>query len=68
MRPKVGDRVKMVGIMPNDPYPIPVGWTGTVTGVTPPEWELQQYEVKWDGPRNLCLLPDDPFVIIDGDQ
>lgn len=68
MRPQVGDRVKMVGIMPNDPDPIPVGMTGTITLVTPMSSPIQQYYVSWDGPRSLCLLPGDPFVIIDRDQ
>lgn len=69
MRPKIGDRVRMVGIMPNDPAPLPVGLEGTVTDVTPPEWSLQQYTVDWDrddsgARRSLMLLPGDPFVII----
>lgn len=68
-RPQVGDRVRITGIMPDDPDPLPVGLEGTVTDVTPPEWQFQQYQVDWDqdgsgGRRTLMLLPHDPFVII----
>lgn len=63
-RPQVGDRVRMMGVMPNDPDPIPVGMEGTVRSVTPEELAIQQYDVDWDGPRSLFLLPGDPFAII----
>lgn len=67
-RPEVGDRVKMVGIMPDDPDPLPVGLEGTVVEVTPPGWTFQQYTVDWDEmnghKRSLMLLPEDPFVIL----
>ena len=66
MRPQVGDRVKVTGIM-DDPDPLPIGLEGTVTDVTPPEWAIQQYGVDWDGgKRTLMLLPHDPFVILPG--
>ena len=69
MRPEVGDRVRMVGIMPDDPDPLPVGLEGTVVNVTPPDSTFQQYTVDWDrtngGKRSLMLLPHDPFVVIE---
>lgn len=63
-RPKIGDRVRITGVMFDDPDPLPVGYEGTVTYVTPPEWDLQQYQVDWDGTRTLILLPHDPFIIL----
>jgi len=68
-RPQVGDRVRVTGIMHDDPAPLPVGLEGTVTAVTPEGWTLQQYTVAWDAepgkrPRTLMLLPHDPFVIV----
>lgn len=65
-RPKVGDRVCVTGRM-DDPRPLPVGATGVVYYVTPPEWLFQQYGVVWDGPHAHCkllLLPSDSFVIL----
>jgi Domain of unknown function (DUF4314) len=56
-----GDRVRMTGIMPNDPDPIPVGMEGTVEEVVP---EFNQIWVKWDGDRSLILLMDDPFMVV----
>lgn len=55
----VGDRVRMAGVMPNDPDPIAVGDEGTVDWVT-----RYQYGVKWDSGRTLMLLPDDPFEVL----
>ncbi|MGY2116615.1 hypothetical protein ACW9HR_22145 [Nocardia gipuzkoensis] len=49
--------------MPNDPAPLEIGATGTVTGVR--DQAISQIDVKWDDARNrLILLPDDPFEII----
>lgn len=64
MRPKVGDRVRVTGILPEDPAPLDIGEEGTVDYVTPPEWEFRQYGVKWDSGRRLMLLPNDPFVVL----
>lgn len=67
---QVGDRVKMVGVMPEDPDPIAVGTTGTVrwvneaTMVGRPTPEIIQIDVKWDNGRTLMLLPADPFEVI----
>ncbi len=64
MRPRIGDRVRITGLM-NDPDPLPIGLEGTVVDVTPSAWTIQQYDVKWDGGRrNLLLLPGDPFTIL----
>lgn len=57
--PQIGDRVRMAGVMPNDPDPIPVGDAGTIDWVT-----QYQYGVKWDSGRTLMLLPDDPFEVL----
>jgi len=56
----IGDRVKMTGVMPNDPDPIMVGEEGTVTYVSE---EFGQYGVAWDSGRTLMLLRGDPFVV-----
>lgn len=57
----IGDRVKMTGVMENDPDPIMVGTEGTVTYVSE---ELGQYGVDWDSGRTLMLLRNDPFVVV----
>ena len=61
MLPKPGDRVKMVGVMRDDPAPIPVGEEGTVEAVSP---TVGQITVTWDSGRSLLLLTEDPFVVI----
>lgn len=66
MNVKVGDRVKMTGVMRDDPDPIKVGDEGTVDyvfdgGGSP---SLAQISVKWDSGRSLMLLPQDPFTVI----
>lgn len=67
-RPNPGDRVRITGVMPDDPDPLPVGLEGTVTDVTPEHHTFQQYTVDWDHDgerkRNLMLLPHDPFTIV----
>lgn len=63
-RPDVGDRVRVVGIMKDDPDPLPVGLEGVVTYVSPPG-PLEQYHVDWrPSGRCLSLLPHDPFIIL----
>ena len=57
----VGDRVRMTGVMENDPAPIMVGDEGTVTYASE---EFGQYGVAWDSGRTLMLLRGDPFVVI----
>lgn len=66
MRVKPGDRVRMIGVMPNDPDPIPIGMEGTVEEVLP---EVGQIWVDWDPDnqgrqRSLILLTNDPFQVI----
>lgn len=63
MIPRKGDRVRMVGIMPNDPAPIPVGEEGTVVD-SEYAAQTQQIDVEWDSGRTLILLTTDPFVVI----
>lgn len=59
--PEPGDRVEMTGTMPDDPAPLPVGTTGTVTDVRP---EVGQIFVDWDVDRTLILLASDPYRVI----
>ena len=62
-----GDRVRITGIMPNEPAPLRVGLEGTVTTVMNPGTSIEQIVVDWDlsegetRPRSLMLLPSDPF-------
>lgn len=57
-----GDRVKITGVMPDEPNPVPVGTQGTVVAVN--LW-AQQADVKWDNGRRLYLLLDvDPYEVI----
>lgn len=65
MIPKVGDRVRMTGIMPSDPCPLEVGDTGTVTGVGGRIGGRTQIFVEWDSGRSLILLDTDPFEILE---
>lgn len=59
--PDVDDRVKMIGLMPDDPNPIPVGTEGTVIKVVP---EVGQIYVHWDNGSKLILLTTDPYKIL----
>lgn len=64
MMPRPGDVVEIVGILPNDPDPLPIGLRGTVTRVT--TGSLAQITVTWhDSTRTLMLLPGDPFIVLD---
>lgn len=55
-----GDRVRVTGLMPNDPCPIEIGSTGTITDVN----IFDQIMVDWDSGRSLILLTTDPFEVI----
>lgn len=56
-----GDRVKIAGIMPNEPDPLPIGTMGTVVRVLE---STGQIDVDWDNGRSLFLLADvDPFWV-----
>jgi len=64
---KAGDRVRLLA-MTEDPDPIPVGTTGTVTWVNelkmfgPDRWQIS---VDWDNDRKLMLaIPADRFEVI----
>ena len=60
-----GDRVRITGVMADDPAPMEVGTEGTVTHVHEGGYGIgQQISVKWDNGRSLMLLPHDPFRII----
>lgn len=59
---KVGDRVQITGVMPDDPDPLPVGSTGTIVRVLD---SSRQADVDWDHGRSLLLLLDvDPYRVI----
>lgn len=62
---KAGDRIEVTGVMVNDPAPMEVGATGTVTHVTEPLGGLSgQLWVEWDNGRTLAvLIPEDLPVI-----
>lgn len=55
-----GDLIRL-DEMPNDPCPVEVGTTGTVTAVKRP---VNQIDVKWNAPRSLALVPGDRFTIL----
>lgn len=59
----VGDRVRITGLLPEDPCPLPVGSEGTVVQAMN---EAGQIHVKWDPGvgSTLILLKDDPFEVI----
>lgn len=59
--PKVGDRIKVTGLMANDPDPVPDGTTGTVACVLESSGQII---VKWDIARSLILLETDPYMVI----
>lgn len=61
--PKAGDRIRVTGVLPDDPCPVEVGAEGTVTGVND-GWDLTQITVDWDCGRTLMLLATDPFEIL----
>ncbi len=65
MIPKVGDRVIVTSIMPNDPNPIEVGAEGTVRRIGPKlPYGPRQIDVAWDCGRTLFLLETDPFMVV----
>lgn len=59
--PQVGERVRMAGVMADDPAPMAVGDTGTVTAV---HADVGQIHVEWDNGRSLILLTHDPFEVV----
>lgn len=60
--PEVGDRVRMVGVMENDPDPMAVGDEGTVEAVNVSSLGVQ-IDVTWDNGRTLFLVGEDPFIV-----
>lgn len=59
MTVQVGSRIRLLQ-MDNDPYPIPVGTEGTITGVFE-----KQISVDWADGRSLMLIPEDRFEVIE---
>jgi len=66
VKPNLGDRVLVTGILPDDPNPLPIGSEGTVDWLGSWTSDLtRQIGVKWDDPkRALLLLDTDPFVVL----
>jgi hypothetical protein len=62
--PKIGDRVRVTGILPNDPDPLEIGEMGTVDWLSPNWSDMPQIGVDWDSGRALNLLPGDPYEIV----
>lgn len=60
--PRVGDRVRITGLMPDDPAPLEIETTGTVTRSA--SSCPGQIFVDWDNGRKLILLESDPFEIL----
>jgi hypothetical protein len=61
---KTGDRIKLIQ-MDNDPRPVPVGTTGTVTNINKVGKDFTQVSVDWDnGSRLMLCLPEDKFEIL----
>jgi hypothetical protein len=49
-KPKVGNRVRITGVLPNDPDPVEVGVEDTVDWIGGWDSELtRQFGVKWAG-------------------
>ncbi len=67
--PKVGDRIRLIIPMQDDPDPVPAGTEGTVTFASPVTMIRTIYVqvgVKWDNGRTLGLVcPPDMYAIID---
>ena len=69
--PRPGDRIRLLA-MPDDPNPVPVGSTGTVTfvrecGTGPHAW--LQIGVDWDNGRKLMLsVPPDELEIAQSEE
>ena len=65
IKPKIGDRVRITGVMRDDPNPRPIGAEGVVDWLGQWTSELtQQIGVAWQDGSRLILLADDPFEII----
>jgi hypothetical protein len=64
MIPSVGDRIVLLA-MPDDPCPIELGSTGTVTGIHAYPGFSTQVSVAWDNGRTLmlCIPPDKVRVL-----
>lgn len=65
VKPRVGDRVRITGAMPEEPNPLPVGTEGTVTWVG--QWIsdlTRQVGVDWDNGSRLLLLGSDPYQVL----
>jgi len=69
--PRPGDRIKLIA-MPDDPNPVPVKGTGTVTFVKEhgsAERAWLQIGVDWDNGRGLMLsVPPDKVDVIPNDR
>lgn len=62
---KAGDRVRVTGIMQNDPWPMEIGEEGTVRWIGQFFQDVTPIIVDWDSGRSLMLLKElDPFEVL----
>ena len=66
----IGKRIRLLA-MPDDPNPLPIGSTGTVTGTNPVIAfgggfeNFMQIFVEWDNGRTIILsVPPDRFEVL----
>jgi hypothetical protein len=58
----IGKRIRIISMI--DPFPIPSGTMGTITGVD----DIGQYQVNWDNGSTLSVIPDeDEYEILNED-
>lgn len=66
--PVAGQRIKITGVLPEDPDPLPVGAEGTVTQVTELGGAIPglkaQICIDWDNGQTLFLIDTDPYTIL----
>ena len=61
-RQYIGKRIKIISMI--DPFPIPSGTMGIITGVD----DIGQYQVNWDNGSTLSVIPDEDEYEIFGDD
>lgn len=59
----IGKRIRIIKMI--DPFPIPSGTLGTITGVD----DIGQYQVNWDNGSTLSVIPDEDEyeILTDGE-
>ena len=59
-RTNIGRRVRVTGVLPDEPNPLKVGEEGTIAHVD----DAGTLHVKWDSGRTLGLLLGDPWEML----